>query len=258
MHVISLKLSGRYSLLAKFYNNLEKMTKDQSTIEKELGKSDETWSVQKSRKRKREVMEVDPSKKRPYFPPAKKSALDKAREMRKVRIPQNRFAPLKANWSKIYQVIVEHLNLQVRFNLKARMVELKTCEETKEISAIQKAADFVRAFALGFDVDDAIALVRLDELFLESFDVRDVKTLHGDHLARAIGRLVGKNGKTKYTIENATKTRIVVADSKIHLMGSYQNIRAARTTLCNLILGSAPSKVYGNLRNISNRLADSI
>ena len=37
-----------------------------------------------------------------------------------------------------------------------------------------------------------------------------------------------QNGKTKFTIENATKTRIVIADTRIHILGSYQNIRVAR------------------------------
>ena len=50
----------------------------------------------------------------------------------------------------------------------------------------------------------------------QSFEVKDVKTLNPEALGRAIGRIAGKNGGMKLAIESATKTRIVLADSRIH------------------------------------------
>ena len=76
-------------------------------------------------------------------------------------------------------------------------------------------------------------------------------------MSRASGRLAGKGGKTKFTVENVTRTRIVLADTHIHILGSFQNIRIARDAVCALIMGSPISSVYSKLRSTSARLLES-
>jgi len=175
---------------------------------------------------------------------------------RKVPIPPHRLTPLKTAWPKIYPPLVEHLKLQVRMNIKSKAVEMRTSRYTTSTDSLQKGEDFLRAFTLGFDVDDAIALLRLDALYIETFEIKDVKTLNGEHLGRAIGRIAGKDGKTKFAIENTSKTRVVLADSKIHILGGFQNIRIAREAVVSLILGAPPGKVYGNLRTVAGRMKE--
>ncbi|MCJ1431791.1 pre-rRNA-processing protein pno1 [Xylographa pallens] len=193
---------------------------------------------------------------RPKFPPAKNVDGQHVSETRKVPIPPHRMTPLKISWPKIYPPLVEHLKLQVRMNIKSRAVELRTSKHTTDSGALQKGEDFVKAFSLGFETDDAIALLRLDDLYIETFEIKDVKTLGGEHLGRAIGRIAGKDGKTKFAIENASRTRVVLADQKIHILGGFRNIHIAREAIVSLILGSPPGKVYGNLRTVASRMKE--
>nr|XP_019001698.1 pre-rRNA-processing protein PNO1 [Kwoniella mangroviensis CBS 8507]OCF65159.1 pre-rRNA-processing protein PNO1 [Kwoniella mangroviensis CBS 8507] len=182
-------------------------------------------------------------------------------EFRRIPIPPHRMTPLKKEWVNLYTPMVDMLGLQVRMNTMRRAVELKA-SHTVDSGAIQKGADFVKAFSLGFDVNDALALLRLDDLYLDSFEIKDVKTLHGDHLSRAIGRIAGEGGKVKFSIENASRTRIVLADTHIHILGSVQNIKIARDAIVSLILGSPPAysafgiigKVYAHLKMVGARM----
>lgn len=197
--------------------------------------------------------------KKPEFPAlsAKQQQAGSGRkQLRRVGVPPNRMTPLKTQWMGLIEPLVQHMKLQVRMNTKRRAVEIRNSNETEDLGYLQKAADYFKAFMLGFDQADAVALLRLDDLFIESFEVKDVKRLSGGHLGRCIGRIAGKDGKTKYAIENSTRTRISLCDDKVHILGSFANIRLARDAICNLILGSAPGKVYTKLRTVSKRLQE--
>ncbi|KIX97819.1 uncharacterized protein Z520_06597 [Fonsecaea multimorphosa CBS 102226] len=221
----------------------------------------ESTALQPQEEEETEAMQID-EEGRPRFAPSSSSSLSETTtpalriQSRKVPVPPHRMSPLKSSWSKIYPPLVEHLKLQVRMNIRSKCVELRTSRFTTSASALQTGEDFVRAFTLGFDVDDAIALLRLDDLYIETFEIKDVKTLQGEHLGRAIGRIAGKDGKTKFAIENTSKTRLVLADSKIHILGGFQNIRIAREAVVSLILGAPPGKVYGNLRTVAARMKE--
>ncbi|KAK3306546.1 uncharacterized protein B0T15DRAFT_492083 [Chaetomium strumarium] len=184
---------------------------------------------------------------RPRFAPGNDVDPVRRAETRKIPIPPNR----------IYPPLVDHCKLQVRMNIKEKRVELRSSKFTASNDALQMGADFVSAFAMGFDIDDAIALLRLDSLYIQSFDIRDVRqTLGQDALGRAIGRIAGKDGKTKFAIENATKTRIVLAGSRVHILGAFENIGMARESIVSLVLGAQPGKVYNNLRIIASRMKE--
>lgn len=237
----------------EYYNN--QTHQQQQTYQQNQQEEEEEYDEYNEDEEENEITQQQRQHQRPSYPQiTSKEAFGGNIEYRRIRCPPHRMTPLRNEWENLMSPIVEYLKLQIRFNPKNRSVELKTSDLTEDLGAIQKGQDFIEAFMMGFEIQDAVALLRLDDLFIDSFMVTDVKILHGDHLSRAIGRIAGQDGKTKYAIENATRTRIVIADQKIHIMGSFANIKLARDAICNLIMGAPPGKVYNQMRNVARRL----
>ena len=58
----------------------------------------------------------------------------------------------------------------------------------------------------------------------------------------------------KLAIENATRTRLVIANERIHVLGSVANIKVARDAVCDLIMGAPIGKVYNKMRSVAKRV----
>jgi len=122
-------------------------------------------------------------------------------QLRRVPVPAHRMSPLKKDWVDLTTPIVKHMKLQVRMNLKRKAVELKTSQHTTDPGALQKVAfaahfhttpsvcphtspwqgaDFIKAYLLGFALKDAIAILRMDDLYVDSFQLDDVSRFNPD------------------------------------------------------------------------------
>ena len=90
-----------------------------------------------------ETTDIAEESSKPSRPEKKVKTNDYGIETRKIAVPKHRFAPLKENWLKIFNPVVEHLKLQIRFNLKTRNVEIRTGKETQNISDVQKGKNLL-------------------------------------------------------------------------------------------------------------------
>ena len=58
-------------------------------------------------------------------------------------------------------------------------VEMRTCEQTIDAGAIERGSEFVKAVTIGFSVKDSLSLLRLDNIFLKSFDITGLLAFPG-------------------------------------------------------------------------------
>ncbi|KAM0671735.1 putative RNA-binding protein [Ordospora colligata] len=177
-------------------------------------------------------------------------------QSRSVPIRMGKMKSIKDEWMKIYTPIVEICKIQIRMNIKARTIEMRTCEHTEDPAYLERAVQYIKAINLGFSIEDSMAILKFNDVFLDHLEISEVKTLRGIHAERAIGRIIGREGKTKGAIEEFSKAKVLVKDQNVHILGVVEDIRIAKDAVCRLIMGSKPGSVFNRLRIINSRLKE--
>jgi len=111
---------------------------------------------------------------------------------------------------------------------------------------VMKAAEVVKAVALGFPLEKALRLLEEDQVLV----VIDLKQRIGDspnHLRRVKARIIGEGGRARRTIEQMTGVDVVVGEYHVAIIGEYERAMAAKEAVEMLIDGRMHSTVYRHL-----------
>lgn len=106
--------------------------------------------------------------------------------------------------------------------------------------------EIIRAISRGFNPDLALMLLKGDYL-LEIIDLKDYAGKSAAAEKRLKGRVIGREGKSRRTIEELTETHISVYGKSISIIGEPENLTLARRAVEALLAGSPHANVYAML-----------
>ena len=104
------------------------------------------------------------------------------------------------------------------------------------------AREIIKAIGRGFNPDVAKQLIKPDFAF-EVLNIGDYAKTQSSAL-RLKGRVIGKEGKARATIEGLTDTSITVYGKTIGIIGETEKVSLAKKAIDMLLTGSVHSSVY--------------
>ena len=105
------------------------------------------------------------------------------------------------------------------------------------------AREIVKAVARGFNPKIALLLLKTDYA-LEIIEIKEVAGKNKNTFQRIKGRVIGKDGKSRYEIERLTDTNISVFGKTVAIIGEAAHALLARKALGMIISGSMHNTVF--------------
>jgi ribosomal RNA assembly protein len=165
-----------------------------------------------------------------------------------IRIPKERVGVLVGPEGKVKQNIEEKLGVALEIESESGGVTILLSEKAGDPSMLFRARDVVTAIGRGFSPEQAFRLIRNEDDIFDFIDLRAVFGRSESDIQRVKGRIIGANGKTRRLIEELTDANVVVYGHTIGLIGTFEQVDAARNAVQMLINGSQHHTVYKYLQ----------
>lgn len=165
-----------------------------------------------------------------------------------VRIPKERVGVLIGPDGKVKRDIEERLMVELQIESEAGGVNILLNEKAQDPSILFRAKDVVTAVGRGFSPEQAFRLIRNEDAIFDFVDLRIIFDRSESDIRRVKSRIIGMNGKTRRTIEELTEADVVVYGHTVGMIGTFEEVDAARNAVQMIIQGSQHHSVYSYLQ----------
>lgn len=173
--------------------------------------------------------------------------------MEYLRIPMRRVGVLIGKNGEVKKEIEEKLGVEMDINTEDGVVRIMN--RSGDELAEWKCRDVVRAVGRGFNPRRALRLCS-DEYTLEIINLEDIVGRSEKALKRQKGRIIGRNGRTRKFIEEATRARVSVFGKAVGILGTYDEVQAAKKGVVMLATGIPHGVVYKVLQSKARELKE--
>ncbi|MBW2982408.1 KH domain-containing protein [Candidatus Woesearchaeota archaeon] len=156
-----------------------------------------------------------------------------------LKLPKERIAVLIGKKGEIKKRIEEETKTEIKIDSKEGDIFIKG----KDALSLFSAREIITAIGRGFNPEVAELLLKAD-YGLEVINIKEFTGKDKSNILRLKGRVIGKEGKSRRTIEELTECYISVYGKTIGIIGKPEDLANARRAVENLLQGSPHANVY--------------
>ncbi len=157
-----------------------------------------------------------------------------------LKIPKERIAVLIGTKGEVKSEIEDNTKTKINIDSEEGDVVITGSDAVN----LYTANEIIKAIARGFNPDIAQLLLKQDYCFI-LLDLSDF--CKQSDLKRIKGRIIGKEGKSRATLETLTDSHISVYGKTVGIIGLNETAIMAKDAIQSLIRGKPHSKVYSAL-----------
>ena len=154
-----------------------------------------------------------------------------------IAIPEVRIGVLIGKEGEIKERIENATNCKLKIDGESCVVKI-ACDDPVNFLKVQ---DVIKAIAHGFNPDVAMKILQDDLTVLDVIDLSSY--IPEKHLQRVKGRIIGKEGSMRKTIEDLLNVHVSVYGKTVSIIGDVESVAVAREAITMLIEGSQHSTV---------------
>jgi ribosomal RNA assembly protein len=169
-----------------------------------------------------------------------------------IKIPHDRVGVIIGKEGRVKEEIEQKCNVIIDIDSENGDVLVSSGPFPVTKTEAFKAMEIISAISKGFSPGRAYRL--LDEDLLQLIDIRDYAGKSTNSIQRIKGRIIGKGGKSRKTIEELTGAYISVYGHTVGLIGSFEELKIAAEAISMISKGSSHKNVY-NMLQVARRKA---